>query len=207
MLAGVAPIRARKARYFKDPRLAHRILAPPEPGRFAAAGANGWSNRPALEMATAPPAPVARGVDGEGPEARALAPAMVPVEPQTPTDEFDFDDGPADALAALETRRTDRRLAGAARQAAMDPEGGMELYDCIKAFSETDFTPDLQKVDVPVLILHGEDDQIVPIADSARLAIKLVKKGTLKTYPGLPHGMASTHPEVINADLLAFFKA
>ncbi|MDR6627727.1 alpha/beta hydrolase [Caulobacter segnis] len=85
--------------------------------------------------------------------------------------------------------------------------GAKAHYDCIKAFSETDFTPDLKKVDVPVLIMHGEDDQIVPIADSAHLAIKLVKKGTLKTYPGLPHGMASTHPEVINADLLAFFKA
>ena len=87
-------------------------------------------------------------------------------------------------------------------------EGGAKAhYDCIEAFSETDFTDDLKKIDVPVLILHGEDDQIVPIADSAHLAIKLLKKGTLKTYPGLPHGMASTHPEVINADLLAFFKA
>jgi len=86
--------------------------------------------------------------------------------------------------------------------------GGIKAhYDCITAFSETDFTDDLKKVDVPVLIMHGEDDQIVPIADSAHLAIKLVKKGTLKTYPGLPHGMASTHPEIINADLLAFFKA
>ncbi|WP_201723054.1 alpha/beta fold hydrolase [Caulobacter sp. X] len=85
--------------------------------------------------------------------------------------------------------------------------GAKAHYDCIKAFSETDFTDDLKKVDVPVLIMHGEDDQIVPIADSAHLAIKLVKKGTLKTYPGLPHGMASTHPEVINPDLLAFFKA
>lgn len=85
--------------------------------------------------------------------------------------------------------------------------GAKAHYDCIKAFSETDFTADLKKVDLPVLIMHGEDDQIVPIADSARLAIKLVKNGTLKTYPGLPHGMASTHPEVINADLLAFFKS
>jgi non-heme chloroperoxidase len=85
--------------------------------------------------------------------------------------------------------------------------GAKAHYDCIKAFSETDFTDDLKKIDVPVLIMHGEDDQIVPIADSAHLAIKLLKKGTLKTYPGLPHGMASTHPEVINADLLAFFKA
>ena len=85
--------------------------------------------------------------------------------------------------------------------------GAKAHYDCIKAFSETDFTEDLKKIEVPVLILHGEDDQIVPIADSAQLAIKLVKHGTLKTYPGLPHGMASTHADVINADLLAFFKA
>ncbi|KRA66119.1 hypothetical protein ASD79_02210 [Caulobacter sp. Root655] len=80
-------------------------------------------------------------------------------------------------------------------------------YDCIKAFSETDFTEDLKKIDVPVLVLHGEDDQIVPIADSAPLSAKLLKHGTLKTYPGLPHGMCTTHPEVINPDLLAFFKA
>jgi len=86
--------------------------------------------------------------------------------------------------------------------------GGIKAqYDCIKAFSETDFTDDLEKIDIPVLILHGEDDQIVPIADSALLAAKLVKHGTLKTYPGLPHGMATTHAEVINADLLAFFKS
>ncbi|PLR23413.1 alpha/beta hydrolase [Caulobacter zeae] len=85
--------------------------------------------------------------------------------------------------------------------------GAKAHYDCIAAFSETDFTPDLQTVDVPVLIMHGEDDQIVPIADSAHLAIKLVRKGTLKTYLGLPHGMASTHPDVINKDLLAFFRA
>lgn len=80
-------------------------------------------------------------------------------------------------------------------------------YDCIKAFSETDFTDDLKAIDVPVLILHGEDDQIVPIDNSARLAIGLVKHGTLKTYPGLPHGMCTTHAEVINADLLAFFRS
>ena len=79
-------------------------------------------------------------------------------------------------------------------------------YDCIKAFSETDFTDDLETIEVPVLIMHGEDDQIVPIADAALLAIKLVKNGTLKTYPGLPHGMCTTHPEIINPDLLAFIK-
>lgn len=85
--------------------------------------------------------------------------------------------------------------------------GAKAHYDCIKAFSETDFTEDLKAIDVPVLVLHGEDDQIVPIADSALLSIKLLKHGTLKTYPGLPHGMCTTHPEVINPDLLAFFKS
>ncbi|MCJ9752635.1 alpha/beta hydrolase [Neorhizobium sp. BETTINA12A] len=79
-------------------------------------------------------------------------------------------------------------------------------YDCIKAFSETDFTEDLKAIDVPVLVMHGDDDQIVPIADSALLAVKLLKKGTLKVYEGFPHGMATTHADVINADLLAFFK-
>ena len=80
-------------------------------------------------------------------------------------------------------------------------------YDCIKAFSETDFTEDLKAITVPVLVMHGEDDQIVPIGHSARLAIKLLKQGTLKTYPDLPHGMASTHPEVINPDILAFIRS
>jgi non-heme chloroperoxidase len=80
-------------------------------------------------------------------------------------------------------------------------------YDCIKAFSETDFTEDLKSVDVPVLLMHGEDDQIVPIADAALIGIKLLKHGTLKTYPGLPHGMCTTHPDVINPDLLAFIRS
>ncbi|UCI21476.1 alpha/beta hydrolase [Mesorhizobium sp. B2-1-8] len=80
-------------------------------------------------------------------------------------------------------------------------------YDCIKAFSETDFTEDLKAIDVPVLVMHGDDDQIVPLADSALLSIKLLKKGELKVYKGFPHGMATTHAEIINADLLAFFKA
>jgi non-heme chloroperoxidase len=85
--------------------------------------------------------------------------------------------------------------------------GAKAQYDCITAFSETDFTADLQAISVPVLVLHGEDDQIVPIDDSAHKAIKLLKHGTLKTYPGLPHGMFATHPEQINPDLLAFAKA
>ena len=79
-------------------------------------------------------------------------------------------------------------------------------YDCIKAFSETDFTEDLKSIDVPVLLMHGDDDQIVPIADAALKGIKLLQKGTLKVYPGLPHAMATTHPEIINPDLLAFIR-
>jgi non-heme chloroperoxidase len=85
--------------------------------------------------------------------------------------------------------------------------GHKNTYDCIKAFSETDFTEDLKKFDVPTLIMHGDDDQIVPIGASAMLSSKLVKGSTLKVYPGLPHGMCSTHKDQINEDLLAFFKA
>src|SRR5512134_3261953 len=80
-------------------------------------------------------------------------------------------------------------------------------YFCIKAFSETDLTEDLKKIDVPTLILHGDDDQIVPIGASAMLSAKIVKGSTFKVYPGLPHGMCSTHKDQINADLLAFIKS
>jgi non-heme chloroperoxidase len=76
----------------------------------------------------------------------------------------------------------------------------------VAAFSETDFTADLKAIDVPVLVLHGEDDQVVPIDASARQAIKLLKHGTLITYPGFPHGMATTQADVINKDLLAFIE-
>ena len=86
--------------------------------------------------------------------------------------------------------------------------GGMTAgYDCIKAFSETDFTEDLKKFDVPTLILHGDDDQIVPIAAAAPLSAKLVKGAKLKIYPGFPHGMPTTNADQINADLLAFIKS
>ena len=83
--------------------------------------------------------------------------------------------------------------------------GGLpNIYDCIKAFAQTDFTEDLKKFDVPTLIMHGDDDQIVPIAITALVSSKLVKDATLKVYPGLPHGMCSTHKDLINADLFAF---
>jgi non-heme chloroperoxidase len=84
--------------------------------------------------------------------------------------------------------------------------GILAQYECVKAFSETDFTEDLKQIDVPVLVMHGDDDQVVPIADSALLAAKLLKHGTLKVYPGLPHGMPMTHAEIINRDLLAFIR-
>jgi len=84
--------------------------------------------------------------------------------------------------------------------------GGMKAhYDCIKAFSETDFTADLKKIDIPVLLMHGDDDQIVPIGASALESAKILKHATLKVYPGFPHGMPITHADVINADLLKFF--
>ncbi len=78
------------------------------------------------------------------------------------------------------------------------------IYDCIKAFSQTDFTEDLKRFDVPTLIMHGDDDQIVPIAITALVSSKIVKGATLKVYPGLPHGMCSTHKDLVNADLLEF---
>ena len=84
--------------------------------------------------------------------------------------------------------------------------GVKALYDCVAAFSETDFTGDLKAIDVPVLVLHGEDDQVVPIDASARQAIKLLKNGQMITYPGFPHGMATTEAETINKDLLAFIQ-
>jgi non-heme chloroperoxidase len=93
-------------------------------------------------------------------------------------------------------------------QTAANP-GGLpkEVYDGIVAFSQTDFTEDLQKISVPVLVMHGDDDQIVPYADSGPLSAKLLRTGTLKTYSGFPHGMPTTQAETINADLLAFLEA
>ncbi|MCX6620844.1 MAG: alpha/beta hydrolase, partial [Acidobacteria bacterium] len=85
--------------------------------------------------------------------------------------------------------------------------GFKAVFDCIKAFSETDHTEDLKKFDVPALIIHGDDDQIVPIGASAYLAAKLVKGSRLKVYPGAPHGLCSTHKDKVNADLLAFASA
>ncbi len=86
--------------------------------------------------------------------------------------------------------------------------GGIKAqYDCIKAFSETDFTEDLRAIEVPTFVMQGDDDQIVPYADAAPLAAKLLKNGVLKIYPGFPHGMATTNAAQINADLLAFIKA
>ena len=90
------------------------------------------------------------------------------------------------------------------RQAMMG--GAKAQYDGIKAFSETDFTEDLKNIDVPALVLHGDDDQVVPIADSALLSSKLLKNATLKVHQGFPHGMCTTHADVVNPELLAFIK-
>jgi non-heme chloroperoxidase len=79
-------------------------------------------------------------------------------------------------------------------------------YDCIKVWSETDFTDDLKQIDVPVLVMHGDDDQVVPIADSALLSVKLLKQGELKIYKGYPHGMLTTHADQLNLDILAFIR-
>jgi non-heme chloroperoxidase len=84
--------------------------------------------------------------------------------------------------------------------------GAKAQYDCIKAFSETDFTEDLKQIQVPTLILHGDDDQVVPFADSGPLSAKLVKNSTFKVYPGGPHGVCQTEPDMVNRDLLAFIK-
>jgi non-heme chloroperoxidase len=85
--------------------------------------------------------------------------------------------------------------------------GAKAHYDGIVAFSQTDFTEDLKKITIPVLVVHSEDDQIVPYADSGPLSAKLLKNGTLKTYKDLPHGLPTTHADTVNADLLAFIKA
>src|SRR5262249_16174471 len=84
--------------------------------------------------------------------------------------------------------------------------GLLSTYDCVKAFAQTDFTEDLKKFDLPTLIMHGDDDQIVPIGFTALVTSKIVNGATLKVYPGLPHGMCSTHKDVLNADLLEFVK-
>jgi non-heme chloroperoxidase len=85
--------------------------------------------------------------------------------------------------------------------------GHKNAFDCIKAFSETDFTVDLEKFDVPTLILHGDDDQIVPIGAAGLASAKIVKNAALKVYPGAPHGLTDTHKEQLNADLLAFVRS
>ena len=91
------------------------------------------------------------------------------------------------------------------RQAMMG--GAKAQYDGVKAFSETDFTEDLKKIDVPTLVMHGDDDQIVPIAVSALLSSTLLRRGTLKAHQGFPHGMCTTHADVVNPELLAFIKS
>ena len=94
---------------------------------------------------------------------------------------------------------------GAGSVLALEHAGGLKnAYDCIKAFSETDFTEDLKKFDIPTLVMHGEDDQIVPVKDSAKKSARLIKGAAKIYYPGLPHGLTATHADLVNRDLLAF---
>lgn len=107
------------------------------------------------------------------------------------------------------TNRHDHQITQGTRDAfwMQGMEGGLwNQLECIKAFSETDFNEDLKKIDVPTLIIHGDDDQIVPIATTSMFAVKLIKNATLKVYPGGPHGLAVTHKDQLNDDLLAFIK-
>lgn len=153
----------------------------------------------------------------------AVPPLMLktPVNPQgTPLAEFDALRKKVQEDRAQLFRDLSGPFYGANRPGAKVSQGtrdsfwrqGMQAgikaaYDCIRAFSETDFTQDLRRVDVPTLLLHGDDDQIVPIAAAARQTVKLVARATLKEYPGAPHGMTVTHKEQVNQDLLAFIRA
>ncbi len=115
---------------------------------------------------------------------------------------LDLPSGPFYGFNRPEARRSEATIRNWWRQGMMG--GAKAQHDCIKAFSETDFTADLLAITVPVLVMHGEDDQIVPYADSAPLTAKLLRHCVLKSYPGLPHGMCTTHPDIINADILEF---
>jgi non-heme chloroperoxidase len=117
---------------------------------------------------------------------------------------FEIAAGPFYGYNRPDAKRADAVIWNWWRQGMMG--GAKAHYDGIVAFSETDFTADLKKITVPVLVMHGDDDQIVPYGLSAPLSAKLLKNGTLKTYKGFPHGMPTTHAETINADLLAFMK-
>jgi non-heme chloroperoxidase len=117
---------------------------------------------------------------------------------------LDFASGPFYGFNRTGVQPIDGVVGNWWRQAMM---GGIKAqYDCVKAFSETDFTDDLKSITAPVLLLHGDDDQIVPIADSALIGITLLTNGALKVYPGYPHGMATIHADEINADILAFIR-
>jgi non-heme chloroperoxidase len=152
----------------------------------------------------------------------AIPPVMVKSETNpggTPIEEFDKIRAAVVADRSQYWKDLSMQFYGYNRAAAKVSEGVREsfwlqgmmcgfpaAYFCVKAFSETNLTEDLKKIDVPTLIIHGDDDQIVPIDDSARLSVKIVKGATLKVIAGAPHGLCTTHKDLINAELLAFFK-
>jgi non-heme chloroperoxidase len=117
----------------------------------------------------------------------------------------DLPEGPFYGFNRPGTKSSEAIIANWWRQGMMG--GAKAHYDGIVAFSQTDFTEDLKAISVPVLVMHGDDDQIVPYADAGVLSVKLVQNGTLKIYKGFPHGMPTTEAPTINADLLAFFKS
>jgi non-heme chloroperoxidase len=158
------------------------------------------------------------GRHGESRVAKAvLISAVPPIMVKTPNNPGGL---PKDVFDGLMAALAANRAYGFNRAGAKVSEGTIQNwwrqgmmgsakahYDGIIAFSQTDFTEDLKKITVPTLVLHGDDDQIVPYADAGPLSAKLVKNGTLKLYEGFPHGMCTTEAETINADLLAFFKS
>jgi non-heme chloroperoxidase len=117
---------------------------------------------------------------------------------------YDLASGPFYGYNRPGAKRSEAVVLNWWRQSMMG--GAKAHYDGIVAFSQTDFTEDLKKITVPVLVQHGDDDQIVPYADSGPLSAKLLKNGTLKTYKGFPHGMPTTNADTINADILAFIR-
>ena len=117
---------------------------------------------------------------------------------------IDFASGPFYSFNREGAQKSDAIIWNWWRQAMMG--SAKAQYDCIKAFSETDFTDDLKGIELPTLVMHGDDDQVVPIADSALLAVKLLRNGKLKVYEGFPHGMCTTHADVVNPALLEFIE-
>ena len=171
-----------------------RYVARAEPGRVAKA----------VLIDAVPPVMVKKDSNPGGTPIEVFDGLRTALAANRPQFYLDFASGPFYGFNRPGAKSSDGLIRNWWRQGMM---GSVKAaYECIKAFSETDFTEDLRHIEVPVLVIHSEDDQIVPYADSAPLTVKLLKNGALKTYKDLPHGCAQTHPDLINADLLAFIR-